>query len=183
MSHPEQSLPDVWIEKIWLAMRATYGAHFDRQWECPEGVDPAQHVGEMRGMWGKQLAVYAQRPEAIKYALENLPPHPPNLVEFRRLCSTCPAPAGHPLGLPAPPRAVPERFRNALAQLAVPLQDQRPERVRVAARYIAMWGVAGVTLNHFKQNELKRARKVLADFEAQSQQDSTREAAHAQAQR
>ena len=47
MSNPEPSLPDAWVERIFSTMRATYGAAFDRQWECPAGVDPVKFLDVM----------------------------------------------------------------------------------------------------------------------------------------
>lgn len=90
MSSPESSLPEAWVERIWAAMRATYGATFDRQWECPAGADPVAHVEAMKTHWGRELSRFQQNPDAIRYGLENLPEYPPNLVEFRTLCNRRP---------------------------------------------------------------------------------------------
>lgn len=100
MSNPESSLPETWVRKIFATMRATYGASFDRQWQCPAGADPAEHAAEMIGHWGRELRGYQQSPSAIAHALDNLPANPPNLIEFKALCRHAPqymAPA-----LPAP---------------------------------------------------------------------------------
>ncbi len=164
MSNPASSLPENWLEKIWLAMRAAYGATFDRQWETPAGVDPAQHVAEMKAMWGRGLAAFQQSPQAISAALDNLPPHPPNLMEFRTLCKAyVPVPR---TALPAPaPRPVPERFRAALRQLSVPLNDARPENIRVAYRYVNLWSNRSRTAFH--EAKLAEMRSVVAQWEAQ----------------
>lgn len=86
MSTSESSLPERWVQRIFATMRATYGAAFDRQWQCPAGTDPADHVAAMLEHWGRELRAYQQNPGAISYALENLPEHPPNLVEFKAMC-------------------------------------------------------------------------------------------------
>jgi hypothetical protein len=66
-------------------MRATYGATFDRQWEAPEGIDPAEHVRQIRAMWRRTLEpTLATR--SAGHALDNQPPFPPNLIEFRDIC-------------------------------------------------------------------------------------------------
>jgi hypothetical protein len=105
-------LPESWVEKIWSVMRATYGATFDRQWECPEGVAPARHVAELRMMWARQLGGFLQNPKAIDHALSVLPEFPPNLVQFAELCRR--APQGMPLQLPSPraDQAIVDRARN-----------------------------------------------------------------------
>lgn len=94
MSNHEQSvssLPDAWVRKIFAAMRATYGASFDRQWQCPAGADPVEHAAEMIGHWGRELRGYQQSPSAIAYALDHLPPNPPNLIEFKAMCRQSPS--------------------------------------------------------------------------------------------
>ena len=48
MSLPQPSLTDGWVERVWAHMRATYGASFDRQWECPHGADPAEWPADLR---------------------------------------------------------------------------------------------------------------------------------------
>lgn len=114
MQNPPQTLPASWVERIWLTMRATYGAAFDRQWECPIGADPAKHVEGLKAHWARELGVYLQKHEAIGYALDNLPPHPPNLIEFKAACNRLPTLA--PKALPAP-KADPERIGEALSRL------------------------------------------------------------------
>lgn len=114
MSHPDSSLPDAWVERIWQAMRATYGASFDRQWECPAGADPVEHVRSMKAFWARELRGFQQNPQAIGHALDHLPPHPPNLVEFRSLCIRRPDPSVK--ALPAP-KADPARVAAALSKL------------------------------------------------------------------
>jgi hypothetical protein len=84
-------------------MRATYGAAFDRQWECPAGVDPVQHVTDLKAVWGRELRGFQQNPRAIAHALEHLPTdHPPNLLQFASLCRR--TPQLHRAELP-PPKA------------------------------------------------------------------------------
>jgi len=103
MSTPVSSLPENWVERIWTTMRATYGAAFDRQWECPAGVDPVQHVTDLKAVWGRELRGFQQNPRAIAHALEHLPTdHPPNLLQFASLCRR--TPQLHRAELP-PPKA------------------------------------------------------------------------------
>ena len=113
MSHPESSLPESWVERIWLAMRATYGAAFDRQWQCPAGADPVDHVRGLKAHWGRELARLQQNPAAIRHGLENMPAHPPNLIEFKALCVRRPDYV-QAVALPAP-EANPERVAAALS--------------------------------------------------------------------
>lgn len=112
---PRPSLPEGWVERLWLAMRANYGASFDRQWETPAGVDPVEHVRTLKAYWANELGGYLHKPDALRHGLENLPPHPPSLIEFKSICGR--APSVLPPALPAP-KADPERVKEALAKLA-----------------------------------------------------------------
>lgn len=102
-------LPGTWVHRIWSAMRANYGAEFDRRWQCPEGTDPEAHVEQLRETWRRELRNFMNFPEAIAYGLENLPPRPPSLPEFRAVCLRAPA-----------------RVEQAQAQLLPPAQRDRP---------------------------------------------------------
>lgn len=174
MSSPVSSIPDAWVERIWAAMRATYGAAFDRQWECPEGVNPVDHVRDMKAAWGRALAPFQQNVKAITGALENLPAHPPNLIEFRTLCrSHVPVPRA---ALPPPgPRQIPEPIRMAMKALATPRDDKRPEYVRVAYRYIELRGNDRKP-TPFHAQKLADMREVVRLYEAQLERDRQREA-------
>lgn len=117
MNNHESSLPEQWVEKIFATMRATYGAAFDRQWECPPGVDPVVHGQQLKGHWGRELRGYQQNPDAIRFALDHLPAHPPNLVEFRELCNRRPTYV-HAPRLEAPKsKADPERLAKIVGAL------------------------------------------------------------------
>ena len=102
-------LPESWVEKIWSVMRATYGATFDRQWECPEGVAPARHVAELKMMWARRLGGFLNNPMAIDYALSVLPEFPPNLVQFAELCRRAPQSMPPQLSYPRADQAVVDR--------------------------------------------------------------------------
>lgn len=127
MSNPapsHSSLPNAWVRKIFATMRATYGAAFDRQWQCPAGTDPAEHAADMIGHWGRELRGYQQSPQAIAYALEHLPPSPPNLIEFRALCRGAPQYTQKQLEAP---RVPPERMLEAVAAIAKPEPKYDPK--------------------------------------------------------
>lgn len=86
------ALPDHWMTRIFSVLRSTYGVAFDRQWECPPGQDPAAFAEQLRDRWARELRAYGQEHthRALRWALENLPPHPPNLIEFKALCRAAP---------------------------------------------------------------------------------------------
>lgn len=120
-SKPLELLPDRWVQKIWTTMRNTYGASFDRQWECPVGVDPQAHVGSLMSHWAEELGRFGNVPEAIGYALENLPDFPPNLVQFKAICNRAPGPVFKVL---PQPEADKEVVAKALAKAAEAIKPQ-----------------------------------------------------------
>jgi hypothetical protein len=105
-------------------MRATYGAEFDRQWECPVGVTPQAHVQNLMDTWGRALAQLQQNPSAIAYGLDNLPPdRPPNLLQFKSICNRRP---DRPLPALDAPRADPARVQQVIAGIRTPRQERDP---------------------------------------------------------
>ncbi|WP_294767182.1 hypothetical protein [uncultured Rhodoferax sp.] len=171
------ALPDGWVEKIWTAMRAAYGAAFDRQWEVPAGVDPVAHVAEMKQMWGRQLSHYQQSPNAIAFALDNLPARvtPPTLPEFRALCRQYVRP-GEKKQLAAPGhRQIPMELKSAFKRLAVPVDSTVPHKVQVARRFIELHGNQQ-HLGPLQRENLQRYRDVVARYEAQQAAAAAREA-------
>lgn len=84
--------PAPWVQRLWAEMRREYGAAFDRQWQCPAGVEPGDHVAGLMLHWARKLSQFKGRPHAIRYGLDNLPPHPPSLPEFVSICKQAPDP-------------------------------------------------------------------------------------------
>lgn len=124
MSSPASSLPERWIQSLWTELRANYGAKFDRQFPvspCPPGVEPAKHahdhVQAIQAVWAKRLGHLQSNPSAIRFALDNLPEHPPTLPEFAALCNRRPQPAD--LAALSGPKADPDRVQQVLAELNV----------------------------------------------------------------
>ena len=85
-----QKLPDEWIDTIFMALRATYGVAFDRQFDCPPGEDPARFYSNLKAWWKRDLAPAIAAPHTIRYALDHLPAKVPNLIEFKSLCWQAP---------------------------------------------------------------------------------------------
>lgn len=111
-------LPGTWVHRIWSTMRGNYGAAFDRLWQCPESGDEVAHVKSLRDTWQRELRNFRNFPEAITYGLENLPPHPLSLPEFRALCLRAPARAPKQQDLLPPPKADLGRLASELQRVA-----------------------------------------------------------------
>lgn len=90
------SLPNPWVERIFLKLSVTYGQAFLRQYD---GVDMA----DVKANWGHELSGFQQHPDAIRYGLENLPPdRSPSVLQFKEICRR--TPSHQPIkALPLPP--------------------------------------------------------------------------------
>lgn len=109
------SLPVKAIDRLFERLALTYGAAWVRQWE-------GLNMNDIKAMWAHELGGYANRLDAIAWALEHLPPRCPNIIEFKALCRE--APRHEPLPLPEPP-ADPERVKAELAKLGHKPPGQR----------------------------------------------------------
>lgn len=100
-------IPHKAIDRLFERLNLTYGAQWARMWE-------GMPLNDVKSMWGYELQGFANRLDAIAWALENLPPKAPNAIEFKHLCRMAPMPPEKQL--PAP-KADPERMRQELARL------------------------------------------------------------------
>ena len=77
------SLPLKAIDRLFERLAATYGREWVSRWE---GLDQ----NAIKAMWSHELGAYANHLEEIAWALENLPPRAPNVIEFKQLCRSAP---------------------------------------------------------------------------------------------
>lgn len=73
------SLPLKAIDRLFERLSHTYGSEWTSRWH---GQDEAK----VKTVWAHELSAYASHLECIAWALENLPPRAPNVIEFRNLC-------------------------------------------------------------------------------------------------
>lgn len=79
-------LPAAWVDRIFSNLTVRYGTSFRARYA---GVEEQM----LRDDWSEQLAGFIRHPDAIAYALNNLPEDKaPNVAEFRRLCNQAPPP-------------------------------------------------------------------------------------------
>ena len=102
------SLPTPWVEKVFQKLILAYGREFTSRWE---GVP----MDEVKADWAHELDGYQNNPEALSYALKNLPTKPPTVYEFRAICRNAPAKPKPLLEGPSP-TYTPEVARKALAE-------------------------------------------------------------------
>jgi hypothetical protein len=112
-------------------LAATYGAQWVRQWADVPMTD-------VKAAWAHELSVFTSSLSRIAWALENLPPKCPNVIEFKALCRQAPAPSVPCL---PEPKADPERVKAELAKLAsrspYGKQDPKDWARRILARHEA----------------------------------------------
>lgn len=105
------SLPLPWVDRIFQKLTLAYGREFVARWEAV-GLS----IADVKTDWCEELAGFASHPEAIAYALDNLPPdRPPTVGQFKALCRSAPPPPVK--ALPPPPPANPSRVAAELAKL------------------------------------------------------------------
>ena len=83
-------MPTAWIERIFLRLTSIYGREFIKQYSTGvvDGVDLG--VEDAKQVWAEELWMFSDRPDAIKFALANLPDRPPNAIRFRDLARQAP---------------------------------------------------------------------------------------------
>lgn len=87
------SLPSAWTDKIFAKLSLAYGRDFIGRWE---GID----LGDVKTDWSHELSGFDAHPEAIAYALANLPQKPPTVIEFRAIARRAPLPEAPRLEAP-----------------------------------------------------------------------------------
>jgi hypothetical protein len=104
------SVPIEWIDRIFEKLTIVYGRDFMDRWR---GLS----IADVKTDWAHELAGFERWPEAIKFALQNMPPDkPPTVLQFREICRK--APAKELPKLPEP-KADPDRLNKAIAELSV----------------------------------------------------------------
>jgi hypothetical protein len=82
-------LPAEWVAKIFRELQGNYGTRFLNQWRSGLMTEDGKHdagVLSAMGVWGRNLAGFTDRPEALFAVLAHLPPDPPTLPAFVTLC-------------------------------------------------------------------------------------------------
>lgn len=103
------SLPIAWIDKIFHKLTVAYGNDFLNRWK---GIP----LNDVKSDWADCLSGYQQSPQAIAFALENLPDSkPPTAQEFRALCRRTPVSSAPQL---PEPKADPALVAAELTKLA-----------------------------------------------------------------
>lgn len=155
------------VEQIFARLLVTYGQPFLSQY------DSVENIAIVHQDWANRLGVFVvettcedgkvmRTAPAIHYALANLKDgRPPNVLDFIGWCKAYHAPQAPALA-PPPPREVPPEFVQKIAEISQPLDDDRPEAVRVASRYVA--SRSGKKITPREQENVEHFRTVLEDW-------------------
>lgn len=111
------------VERLFSRLAANYGDLFLKRWG---GVD----LDDVRAEWARQLdGVPGYR---VGYALDNLPPFPPTLPEFKALCAAAPLQS---VPLPAPVATLPRESERVLSL------EERKARLETMKALVAKWKI------------------------------------------
>ena len=83
-------LPDTWVNKIVIELQGIYGQQFTGKYSKIEGgIDIG--IANFKESLANRLGGFVDHPEAIGYALKNLPvAHCPNVLEFQAIANLAP---------------------------------------------------------------------------------------------
>lgn len=99
------SLPLSWVDKIFHKLTLIYGRDFIGRWEGLE-------LADVKTDWSHELSGFENFPDAIAFALQNMPTNkPPTVLEFRAMALRAPKPV---MALLEGPKADPERVAEEL---------------------------------------------------------------------
>ena len=101
------SLPLPWVERIFEKLTLVYGQAFLRRWA---DID----LNRVKSDWSHELSGFDRAPQAIAFALANLPEAPPTVVQFKAIARQAPAPE---VPLLPEAKADPARLAAELAKL------------------------------------------------------------------
>jgi hypothetical protein len=122
------SLHCAWVDRIFDKLSLTYGQAFLRRWQDLD-------LNAVKSDWGHELAGFDKHPQAIAYALQNLPAErPPTVLEFRAIARRAPSPGVTQLPRPA---ADPARVAAELAKLEPVRRRGEVDRLDWARRIVA----------------------------------------------
>lgn len=83
-------LPAAWVDRLFARLQGVYGRDFTYQFSNVDSTGFDVGLANARQVWAEELGGFSEHPEAIAYALENLPERIPNVIVFREICRKAP---------------------------------------------------------------------------------------------
>lgn len=99
------------IDELFFRLATTYGAAWDRSLG-------GSQIADVKTLWLHELSGFTTGD--VKWALDNLPEHCPNIIKFKNLCRE--APRKQELALPPPVKANPEIVAANIAKVSGVMQ-------------------------------------------------------------
>jgi hypothetical protein len=145
------SLPIIWIDKIFYKLTVAYGRDFLGRWE---GVP----IDDIKADWAECLSWCKHRPDAIAYALDNLPDNKaPTAQDFRAITYLAPTPDVLRIPEPASSPAIMALAMASLAPMKASASQTGADSKGWAKRIVANH-IAGLKIN---VGPLRMAREAL----------------------
>jgi hypothetical protein len=89
-----QTIPASWVDRIFARLQGIYGREFTGQFSVIDNNGNDIGMENAKTVWGQELGCFALNPDAISFALLNLPDRAPNAIKFKELCRLAPRPTG-----------------------------------------------------------------------------------------
>jgi hypothetical protein len=86
------TIPASWVDRIFARMQGIYGKEFTNQFSVIDNNGNDIGMENAKTVWGQELGCFALNPDAISFALLNLPDRAPNAIKFKELCRLAPRP-------------------------------------------------------------------------------------------
>lgn len=87
-----QTIPASWVDRIFARLQGVYGREFTGQFSVIDQNGNDVGLENAKSVWGQELGCFALNPDAIAFALLNLPERAPNAIKFKELCRLAPRP-------------------------------------------------------------------------------------------
>ena len=87
-----QTIPASWVDRIFARLQGVYGREFTGQFSVIDNNGNDIGMENAKSVWGQELGCFALNPDAISFALLNLPDRAPNAIKFKELCRHAPRP-------------------------------------------------------------------------------------------
>lgn len=109
-----------WVDEIFSRLTGIYGAQFRAKYSSiKDGIDVGIEIA--KEAWAIELSGFSENPDAIGYALKNLPAErAPNAIEFVKLCRSAPKQCAQALPPPPATERGEEIAREVKASIARP---------------------------------------------------------------
>lgn len=105
------------VNRIFVRLTASYGREFTGKWD-------GQEIVPIKSLWAHELAAFDDKLHCVAWALENLTPKAPNLIEFKMLCRQAPQYQALQLDAPKADPSIVDAEMAKIARLAIKPKEE-----------------------------------------------------------